>query len=54
MFIPFVWPVNHKMLQLRAVLVAITLLASNALNLLVPIQFGIMVQSLINYTGGGK
>lgn len=52
MFIPFVWPVNHKMLQLRAVLVAITLLASNALNLLVPIQFGIMVQSLINYTGG--
>ncbi|KAF5867462.1 putative abc transporter protein [Botrytis fragariae] len=52
MFIPFVWPVHHKMLQFRAVLVAITLLASNALNLLVPIQFGIMVQSLINYTGG--
>ncbi|KAF7854161.1 hypothetical protein EAF04_010458 [Stromatinia cepivora] len=51
-FIPFIWPVNHRKLQVRAVLVAMTLLASNALNVLVPIQFGIMVQSLITYTGG--
>ncbi|CAD6446777.1 667ed1b0-020b-4902-9903-7959be693581 [Sclerotinia trifoliorum] len=51
-FIPFIWPLNNRKLQARAVLVAMTLLASNALNVLVPIQFGIMVQSLITYTGG--
>lgn len=54
MFIPYVWPVNDRKLQFRAVLVGVVLLASNALNVLVPIQFGIMVQSLITFTGGGK
>ncbi|RAL65174.1 hypothetical protein DID88_001280 [Monilinia fructigena] len=52
MFVPFIWPVNDKKLQFRAVLVGIVLLVSNALNVLVPIQFGMMVQSLITYTGG--
>lgn len=54
MFVPFIWPVNDKKLQFRAILVGIVLLASNAFNVLVPIQFGIMVQSLITYTAGGK
>ncbi|KAM3071158.1 hypothetical protein ACMFMF_007634 [Clarireedia jacksonii] len=51
-FIPYLWPTNNIWLQLRAVLVALTLLASNVLNALVPIQFGRMVESLITYTQG--
>ncbi|ESZ94738.1 hypothetical protein SBOR_4850 [Sclerotinia borealis F-4128] len=52
MLIPFLWPVSDRKLQFRAVLVGIAMLSSNAFNVLVPIQFGIMVQSLITYTGG--
>ncbi|KAB8291233.1 hypothetical protein EYC80_009920 [Monilinia laxa] len=52
MFVPFIWPVSDRKLQFRAVLVGIVLLVSNAFNVLVPIQFGVMVQSLITYTGG--
>ncbi|OHE92268.1 ABC transporter [Colletotrichum orchidophilum] len=43
---PYIWPVGQKPLQLRLVLVGLCLLAGNALNLLIPRQFGIIVDQL--------
>ncbi|KXH50122.1 ABC transporter [Colletotrichum simmondsii] len=43
---PYIWPVGQKSLQLRLVLVGLCLLAGNALNLLIPRQFGIIVDEL--------
>jgi ABC-type transport system involved in Fe-S cluster assembly fused permease/ATPase subunit len=43
-----VWPVNNKGLQLRAALVGVCLLVSNVLNLLIPRQLGIVIDSLDN------
>ncbi|KAK3984354.1 hypothetical protein QBC44DRAFT_253066 [Cladorrhinum sp. PSN332] len=45
-FFPYVWPVNHRSLQTRVVLVGICLLAMNAINVLVPRQLGIIIDSL--------
>ncbi|TDZ21857.1 Heavy metal tolerance protein [Colletotrichum orbiculare MAFF 240422] len=43
---PYVWPVGQRALQMRLVLVGLCLLAGNALNLLIPRQFGIIVDEL--------
>ncbi|KAF3801024.1 Heavy metal tolerance protein [Colletotrichum gloeosporioides] len=43
---PYFWPVGQKALQFRLVLVGLCLLAGNALNLLIPRQFGIIVDEL--------
>ncbi|KAF9876638.1 ABC transporter [Colletotrichum karsti] len=43
---PYFWPVGQKTLQLRLVLVGLCLLAGNALNLLIPRQFGIIIDQL--------
>ena len=51
-FFPYVWPVHSKSLQFRAVLVGCCLLASNALNVLVPRQLGIMVDGVNNHIQG--
>jgi hypothetical protein len=53
-FLPYAWPTHNKELQLRAALVAACLLASNALNVLVPRQMGVMVDNLTEYVKGGK
>jgi len=44
--------VHNKKLQFRALLVAVCLLATNALNVLVPNQMGIMIDTLTNYSEG--
>jgi ABC-type transport system involved in Fe-S cluster assembly fused permease/ATPase subunit len=44
--VPYVWPVNNVVLQLRAVLVGVCLLLANALNVLIPRQLGILTDSL--------
>lgn len=46
-FFPLVWPVGNKKLQTRALGVVGCLLFSNAMKLMVPIQFGIMCSALI-------
>ncbi|KAI9050802.1 hypothetical protein LZ554_004921 [Drepanopeziza brunnea f. sp. 'monogermtubi'] len=51
-FFPYLWPYHDKRMQLRAVLVGGCLLVTNALNVLVPNQMGIMVDSLTNFSGG--
>ncbi|KAJ6782599.1 hypothetical protein PWT90_00152 [Aphanocladium album] len=43
---PYVWPVGHKALQIRAFAVVVCLFASNALHLLIPRQTGIIMDSL--------
>jgi len=43
---PYIWPVGNRGLQFRAVLVGITLLTKNALNLLIPRQMGIIMDIL--------
>ncbi|KAF6808015.1 ABC transporter [Colletotrichum musicola] len=43
---PYFWPVGQRTLQVRLVLVGLCLLAGNALNLLIPRQFGIIVDEL--------
>ncbi|RDW94363.1 p-loop containing nucleoside triphosphate hydrolase-10 [Coleophoma crateriformis] len=49
---PHIWPVHSKRLQFRAVLVGCCLLAANALNLLLPRQLGIMIDTLQKYSIG--
>ncbi|KAF4633947.1 hypothetical protein G7Y89_g4170 [Cudoniella acicularis] len=51
-FFPYVWPVHSRSLQFRAVLVGVCLLSSNALNVLVPNQMGVMIDSLTKYVQG--
>lgn len=52
MFFPLFWPYHNKLLQVRAILVGCTLLTENALDLLVPIQFGVVVDSLMQFKDG--
>lgn len=52
-FFPHVWPYHSKALQFRAVLVGLCLLATNALNVLVPNQMGVMIDSLTSYVNDG-
>ncbi|KAH8662882.1 hypothetical protein BGZ60DRAFT_76345 [Tricladium varicosporioides] len=51
-FFPYIWPFHSKSLQLRALLVGVCLLATNALNVLVPNQMGIMIDGLTKYVQG--
>ena len=46
MFLPYVWPVNNRPLQIRVVLVGVCLLAMNIVNVLIPRQLGIVMDSL--------
>ncbi|ROW11313.1 hypothetical protein VMCG_01567 [Cytospora schulzeri] len=46
LFLPYVWPVNNRGLQIRAVLVGLCLLANNGLNVLIPTQIGIVTDTL--------
>lgn len=46
LFLPYVWPVNNRGLQIRAVLVGLCLLANNGLNVLIPTQIGIVTNTL--------
>ncbi|KAH8676063.1 hypothetical protein BX600DRAFT_194705 [Xylariales sp. PMI_506] len=45
-FLPYIWPVKNRRLQLQAGLVGVCLLAGNALNLLIPRQMGIVLDTL--------
>lgn len=45
-FFPYIWPVNNRALQLRAVLVGACLLAGNFVGFLMPRQLGIVMDSL--------
>ncbi|KAI5865145.1 hypothetical protein GGS23DRAFT_618124 [Durotheca rogersii] len=45
-FFPYIWPVNNRRLQLYAALVGLCLLAGNALNFLIPRQYGAVMDSL--------
>lgn len=45
-FWPYIWPVGNRGLQVRLVLVGLCLLIENALNLLVPRQIAIIIDSL--------
>lgn len=53
-FFPYIWPFHSKSLQLRALLVGVCLLATNALNVLVPNQMGVMIDGLTKYVQGGE
>ncbi|OWP02114.1 ABC transporter [Marssonina coronariae] len=53
-FFPYIWPYHNRLLQCRALLVCFCLLATNALNVLVPTQMGVMIDSLTNYHNGDK
>lgn len=44
---------HDKLLQLRVVFVVGCLFTSNLLNIAIPLQFGRMVDSITDYTGGG-
>ncbi|PNP54544.1 hypothetical protein THARTR1_05101 [Trichoderma harzianum] len=48
---PHVWPVGNHTLQLRAAAVLLCMLASNALNVLIPRQTGIIMDTLNGKTG---
>ncbi|KAL1876429.1 hypothetical protein VTK73DRAFT_9295 [Phialemonium thermophilum] len=45
-FLPYIWPVNHTGLQIRAVLVGLCLITMNIVNLMIPRQLGIVMDSL--------
>ncbi|TVY23227.1 Heavy metal tolerance protein [Lachnellula hyalina] len=51
-FFPYVWPTRDRSLQLRTVFVGVCLLLTNALNVLVPNQLGVMVDKLTKYSTG--
>ncbi|KAI1371702.1 hypothetical protein F4677DRAFT_288409 [Hypoxylon crocopeplum] len=50
-FFPYIWPVNNRRLQLYAALVGLCLLAGNALNFLIPRQYGAVMDSLSGVSG---
>ncbi|KAL2198970.1 hypothetical protein P885DRAFT_31750 [Corynascus similis CBS 632.67] len=50
-FFPYIWPVNRRSLQVRVVLVGFCLLAMNFINLLIPRQLGIIMDSLAGTNG---
>lgn len=49
-FFPYVWPVDNRRLQVNAGLVALCLIAGNALNVLIPRQIGIVMDTLSGAT----
>ncbi|TVY92310.1 Heavy metal tolerance protein [Lachnellula willkommii] len=51
-FFPYVWPTRDRSLQLRTIFVGVCLLLTNALNVLVPNQLGVMVDKLTKYSTG--
>ncbi|CAG8981855.1 hypothetical protein HYALB_00009530 [Hymenoscyphus albidus] len=51
-FFPYVVPMHDRHLQFRGFLVILCLLATNALNVLIPNQLGVMIDSLTKYVGG--
>lgn len=50
-FLPYIWPVGNRRLQVYAALVGICLLAGNLLNFLVPLQLGAVMDSLSGISG---
>lgn len=44
-FVPYIWPVKNRRLQIYTGLVGLCLLAGNALNVLIPRQMGILLDS---------
>ncbi|KAK4240854.1 hypothetical protein C8A03DRAFT_12866 [Achaetomium macrosporum] len=50
-FFPYIWPVKHRSLQVRVVLVGFCLLAMNFINVLIPRQLGIIMDSLSGING---
>jgi hypothetical protein len=44
-FVPYIWPVHNRRLQLYTALVGVCLLTGNALNVLIPRQMGILLDS---------
>lgn len=52
-FIPLIWPFHSRTLQLRAFLVGGCLLATNALNVMIPRQLGLVTDTLARSTAGG-
>ncbi|KAI1774993.1 hypothetical protein F4818DRAFT_448631 [Hypoxylon cercidicola] len=51
-FIPYIWPVHNRRLQVYAALVGVCLLAGNALNFFIPRQYGAVLDSLSGASGG--
>lgn len=45
-FFPYIWPVGHTSLQIRVLLVGVCLLTMNFINVLIPRQLGIIMDSL--------
>ncbi|KAH8775628.1 hypothetical protein F5883DRAFT_519011 [Diaporthe sp. PMI_573] len=55
LFIPYVWPVNNRALQIRAAFVGVCLLANNGLNVLIPTQLGTVMDTLTkSYQGNDE
>lgn len=50
-FVPYIWPVHNRRLQVYAALVGVCLLAGNALNFLIPRQYGAVMDSLSGVSG---
>ncbi|KAI0025409.1 hypothetical protein F4780DRAFT_328146 [Xylariomycetidae sp. FL0641] len=50
-FLPYVWPVKNRRLQLHTALVGLCLLAGNGLNFLIPRQYGAVMDSLSGVSG---
>lgn len=49
-FLPYIWPMNNRRLQVQAALVGVCLIAGNALNVLIPRQMGIVLDALNGVT----
>lgn len=47
-FFPYIWPIHSKALQFRAVLVLACLLTTNVLNVMIPRQIGLVMDTLVN------
>lgn len=52
LFLPYIWPVNDRRLQILAALVGVCLLVNNALNVLIPNQLGIVTRTLTDAAKG--
>lgn len=52
LFLPYIWPVNDRTLQVHAALVGICLLVNNALNVLIPNQLGVVTRTLTDAATG--
>lgn len=50
-FVPYIWPVHNRRLQIYAGLVGVCLLAGNALNFFIPRQYGAVLDSLSGVSG---